>query len=155
MSDRSAFALRLTPDLKAAAKALTKTSFLEPTGNGLKTFNHIVLPSINEAILYLMRQGARTVLHDLEPEIASARDEHTAWQEVAQFFLGNPAADWALPTNFPINTPARKLTEDHVATFIDDETSETEEVEALSERAISRRTALEELSMSQNALAGC
>ena len=54
------------------------------TGSGL--VNHIALRSINEAILFLMRKGVKAVLHDLEPEIAAARDEHAAWQEVVRFF---------------------------------------------------------------------
>ena len=153
MSEKSTFALRLPPELKAAARALTSTSFIEPVGDGSGLVNHIALRSINEAILFLMRKGVKAVLHDLEPEIAAARDEHAAWQEVVRFFLANPAADWALPTNFPDDTPARKLADEHVSAFADDEPSGTDDVDALSERAISRRTALEELSISQNVLA--
>jgi hypothetical protein len=114
-----AFALRMPPELKRAAKALTEVGFLEP-GTHEGTFNHICPRSINDAIVYLTRTGIRQTLACLEKEIIRVREEHALWQEFVSFFMNNPTADMAFPVNFPEGSTARR--------WISDALKETESV---------------------------
>jgi hypothetical protein len=106
MATTANFALRMTPELKIAAKALTEVGFEEPLAEGGK-FNHIRPSSINEAILYLMRSGIRATLAHIERQIAKTSAEHQMWEEIVSFFISHPTDRFALPANFAEGSNAR------------------------------------------------
>jgi hypothetical protein len=90
------FALRLRPELRDAAKALTRVGFLSTTTRGL-SFNNI-----NEALNSLILTGLPRVLELIEAELVDQRVALAVMEGVTRFFLDNPAATEARPFNFLI-----------------------------------------------------
>ncbi len=154
MAETTAFAFRLPPELKAAAKALTQTWFYVWQKDGKRTVRGVNPSSINEALVYLAHTGVRQTLEDLEPDVQSASREYEQWQGVAQFFLSNPAAERALPANFAEGSPARELVQE----WIDDMQQQAETDESLADHpdisGTSRQEALDQLASAQRTLAG-
>ncbi|SEE05459.1 hypothetical protein SAMN05444161_4733 [Rhizobiales bacterium GAS191] len=141
------FALKMPPEWKEAAKALTKTYFDEPSIKGDGFINSIMLGSVNDAILYLMRNGLRETLAHIEKQIAEVTEEHRTFQELADFFMQNAAADSATLANFAEGSRARKYLDE----MIEDD-AEDENVDHAGE--VSRAGAAHELAISQRQLYG-
>jgi hypothetical protein len=118
------FALRLRPELRDAAKALTRLSFVE-TATGSLSFN-----SINEALNSLILKGLPGVLDLVEAELADQRVALPIWEGITRFFLDNPAATEARPFNFEEGSVERRTLESMIVPVESDdlEASDDEEV---------------------------
>ena len=107
MAETSAFALRMPPEFKAAAKALTKVGFDEPSHLGEGYINNIWLRSINDALCYLLRTGLKGTLTHIDAAIADFTKRVAVSGEMMTWFLQNPAASNILPHNLPEGSVAR------------------------------------------------
>ncbi|MGE8128939.1 hypothetical protein ACQKQD_18360 [Methylobacterium sp. NPDC080182] len=107
MAETSAFALRMPPEIKAAAKALTKVGFDEPSDAGEGLINNIWCHSINDALCYLLRTGLKGTLTHIDTAIADFTKKVAISGEMMAWFLQNPAASNILPHNLPEASPAR------------------------------------------------
>ena len=109
MADLTNFALRMPPEIKEAARALSgfRVSFMDKEGN-----RHVMLDSINAALCYLMEVGTRGLREILKENLTNAVKEHEAWTGIMRFFLDNPSAAFALPINFPEGSIERKEVEE-------------------------------------------
>lgn len=107
MAETSAFALRMPPEIKAAAKALTKVGFDEPSDRGEGYINNVWLHSINDALCYLLKTGLRGTLTHIDAAIADYTDRVAVSGEMMTWFLQNPAASNILPHNLPQGSHAR------------------------------------------------
>jgi hypothetical protein len=92
-----------------AAKALSLTSFREPSGNGDGSFIAIWLCGFNEALSYLHKTGLAKTLSLIDDELLRASEDRLAFEQIMRFFLDNPRARMATPTNFPDGSPARTV----------------------------------------------
>ena len=99
------FALRLRPELRDAAKVLTRVGFIE-TATRSVSFN-----SINEALNSLILTGLPRVLELVEAELADQRVALAIWEGITRFFLDNPAATEARPFNFEEGSVERRALE--------------------------------------------
>lgn len=107
MAETSAFALRMPPEIKAAAKALTKVGFDEPSDRGEGYINNIWLHSINDALCYLLKTGLKGTLIHIDAAIADFTNRVAISGEIMAWFLQNPAASNVLPHNLPEDSRAR------------------------------------------------
>lgn len=107
MAETSAFALRMPPEVKAAAKALTKVAFEEPSDKGEGYVNSVFLGSINDALCYLLKTGLKGTLVHLDAAIAEYAGRVAVSGELMAWFLQNPAASNILPHNLPEGARAR------------------------------------------------
>src|SRR5437016_49126 len=115
MANTTAFALRMPPEFKWAAKALTQTQFYEWSDTDPpRTVRSFGQWSVNGAILQLIQIGMGRTLEILEPELRQASAEHEAWYQIVAFFLSNPVADTAIAANFGNDTAARSFIEKHM-----------------------------------------
>lgn len=112
------FALRLRPELRTAAKAITRVGFISTTTGGL-SFN-----SINEALNSLILTGLPRVLELVEAELADQRVALAVWEGITRFFLDNPAATEARPFNFEVGSVERRTLESMI---VSDESDDSEE----------------------------
>jgi hypothetical protein len=100
----TSFALRMPPEVKEAAKALSQRGvYIAHPDNTYSAFD-----SINGALCFLLDVGARGVRDMLKANLADATKEHTNWTGIMRFFLDNPSAATALPFNFPEGSIERK-----------------------------------------------
>lgn len=107
MAETSAFALRMPPEIKEAAKALTKVGFDEPSYKGEGYINNIWLHSINDALCYLLRTGLKGTLTHIDAAIVEFTNKVAISGEMMAWFLQNPAASNILPHNLPEGSRAR------------------------------------------------
>ena len=107
MAETSAFALRMPPEIKAAAKALTKVGFDEPSDRGEGYINNVWLHSINDALCYLLKTGLKGTLTHIDVAIADFTNRVAISGEMMAWFLQNPAASNILPHNLPEGSRAR------------------------------------------------
>lgn len=108
MAETSNFALRMPPELKEAAKALSNVYFDEIwLEDGKELCKLHFFGSINESLIFLMRKGLDVTLELIEKDIARNAEEMAMWQEFVSFFMQNAAARNALPANFAPGSKAR------------------------------------------------
>ncbi|APH74083.1 hypothetical protein [Aquibium oceanicum] len=95
MTQTTSFALRIAPELKQAAKALTGPHFYEwETGeDGVRRTVGSSPTSINDAFAYLIRHGLQPVLAILQAEKADVDLTYEAFAEAMEFLLANPSKD--------------------------------------------------------------
>lgn len=115
MAETTPFALRMPPEIKAAAKSLTKVLFHEPSSRGEDYVNSIFLGSINDALCYLLKTGLKGTLVHLDNEIAEYTKRVAISGEWMAWFLQNPAASNILPHNLPEGSKGRKDLEERMA----------------------------------------
>jgi hypothetical protein len=97
-------------EIRDAAKALTLTSFCEPTNNEEdKSLNHIWLAAFNEALNYLVKTGLTKTLSFVDDELTYAREDCLAFAQIMRFFSDNPGAQVAMPLNFSEGSLAREV----------------------------------------------
>lgn len=108
MAETSAFALRMPPEIKEAAKALVKVPFDEPATRGGGYLNSIFLGSINDALCYLLKTGLKGTLVHLDKAIADYTNRVAISGEWMAWFLQNPAASNILPHNLPEGSLGRQ-----------------------------------------------
>jgi hypothetical protein len=106
------FALRMPPAVKAAALALTKSSFYE-WGDDDVTIRAVEPSSINTALIYLLESGLLPALQHLEKEIVRNEKRLRAWHDVAGFFINNRTATHADFNDLTIGPAGRTLIEEH------------------------------------------
>src|SRR4051794_12835853 len=111
MTEVATYLLRMPPDLKEAAKALTQVAFTDPS-----LHRHIWPRSVNQALIYLAKKGVWAMMPHLEAELARVTEEYKALEEIMTFLINNPSTKSALPSNFPEGSRAK--------TYIDDRTHE-------------------------------
>lgn len=120
----TSFALRIDPDLKAAAKALTQpwVSFDIPMPEREEhAARPVYLRSINEAFQFLIETGLGPTLGHIDAAVAQCRGEHDALSEVAKFFMDNPAATEARPTDLSDGSRGRDYLAHQIAVAIEEE----------------------------------
>lgn len=118
MADTSNFALRMPPEIKTAAKALTnRISFNEPMADKPGYIRNIYLGSINEALVYLMKTGLRQTLEYIDEALIEKTERLNAYQDFMTFFLANPAAKEVRPANLAEGSAGRKWIEEAVAEY--------------------------------------
>ncbi|MCJ2055916.1 hypothetical protein MKL09_05050 [Methylobacterium sp. J-048] len=115
MAETTAFALRMPPEIKAAAKALIKVPFEEPSDRGGDYINSIFLGSINDALCYLLKTGLKGTLVHLDAGIADYSRRAAISGEWMAWFLQNPAASNILPHNLPEGSLGRQELEKMMA----------------------------------------
>ena len=144
MAETSNFALRMPPEIKDAAKALTKVLFHEPSEKGADFVNSIFLHSINDALVYLMRKGLRETLAHIDKELQEYTDKVAISQELMAFFMANPVASEVRAANLPESSPARVSMEKEQAFYDDQPASEyesNERYDVLTRRQVSQEYA--------------
>lgn len=118
MSTTSNFALRMPPEIKTAAKALTnRIAFNEPMADKPGFIRHVALGSINEALVYLMKTGLRQTLEYVDQALAEKTEELNAYQDFMAFLLANPAAREVRPANLAEGSAGRKWLEGAIAEY--------------------------------------
>ncbi|SDR49880.1 hypothetical protein SAMN05519103_04011 [Rhizobiales bacterium GAS113] len=131
----ASFTLKMSPELKEAAKALTKTHFDEPSFKEDGFFNMIMLGTVNDAILYLMRNGLRETLVHIERKMAEVTEQHSTFQELVTFFMQNAEVKSATSASFGEGSRARKyldeMTEVEAEDENDDHVAEVNRAEAV------------------------
>jgi hypothetical protein len=101
--------LHVRHEVRDAAKALVLASFREPSDRRDGSFEHIWLASLNEALNFLREPGLTKTLSFIDDELAYAREDCLAFEQIMRFFSDNPSAQVAMPINFPEGSPARKV----------------------------------------------
>lgn len=117
MADKlEGFALRLPPDIKAAAVALSKLSsvyVLTAEADGGTVFSNARLTgSINDVLNSLLWYGMVTATDIINQYLEFKRHECAPWKEITKFFLDHPPAINAVAMNFAEGSAARKLVDD-------------------------------------------
>ena len=108
----TSFAFRLPPELKAAAKALTKVNLYRPSRNGKPGYvDGVSTYSINDALVTLATIGLEKMAEIVQANLDKATKEQEAYAELMAFFLANPITEVANATDFPVGSPARVLIE--------------------------------------------
>jgi hypothetical protein len=103
------FALRLPPEMKAAAEALKGVSLYRPCRAGADRgyVSGVHTDSINEALVSLMLEGMEPVLGYVQTALDEESKKHDQLHEIMKFFLETPTADRARAHNFPAGSKAR------------------------------------------------
>ena len=109
----TSFAFRLPPELKAAAKALSKVRGLyRPSRNGKPGMEDWVSTySINDALVTLATIGLEKMAEIVQANLDKATREQEAYAELMAFFLANPLTEVAKATDFPVGSPGQTLIE--------------------------------------------
>ena len=108
----ASFAFRLPPELKAAAKALTKVHVYRPSRNGKPGYvDGVSTYSINDALVSLATIGLEKMAEYVQTNLDEANKEQEAYAELMTFFLADPLTDVAHAADFPVGSPARVLIE--------------------------------------------
>jgi len=107
-TNSSAFALRMPPEVKEAARELSATFFDEPSDRGEGRTNMVGFgKSINEALNYLLRRGLHTTYATLQNYLLEVQQQQDRWNAYMAFFMANPAARNVLPFNLPEGSQPR------------------------------------------------
>ena len=105
----SAFALRMPPEVKEAARELSNTYFHEPSDKGEEYVNSVAFgKSINEALNFLLLRGLRTTHQIVQDYSAEVQKEHDRFSTFMTFFMANPIARNVCPFNLPEDSEPRK-----------------------------------------------
>ena len=113
------FALRLPPELKAAAKALTAVFLYKPSANREEGYvDGIPTDSVNEALISLMRCGLKPMLGYAQAALDEASERHEPLHELMGFFMANPTADRARTVNFAGKSKVRAFIEADLAAHV-------------------------------------
>ena len=137
------FALRIPPQLKIAATAMSKVSFDEWNADFSLAHGGFHSGSINDALIYLVRHGAKHAIRNMEPGLNDAQASLDFWSEVAQFFLKHPERDRAYAADF--DSPMRREIEEMDAEIA----AEYSDCETKPEQGFGRDGAFSELSSVQ------
>lgn len=106
----ASYLLRMTPEIKDAAKALTSIHFTEPAfEEGF--INSIWLRSMNQALLYLVKKGVRATLPHVEAQLAETIEEYKTYEEIMTVLTNSPSLGFVMPHNFPQGSRARTYLE--------------------------------------------
>lgn len=102
----SAFALRMPPEVKEAARELSNTTIEEASaGDGLTSLDFG--ESINAALNFLLLRGLQATQDLLQVQFAQAQtdcDRHGAYMT---FFLAHPSARYVRPSDLPKSSEPR------------------------------------------------
>jgi hypothetical protein len=104
------FALRLPPEMKAAAEALKRVHVYRPSRSGKRgATGSVDTSSINETFCSLILEGLEPMLGYVQKALDEETKEHAGWQEIMKFLLDTPTATVAKEIDFPEGPMARKL----------------------------------------------
>ena len=113
MDDFPRYALRLPPDIKAAAEALKVVRLHRPSRAAGET--RVVYTTgtttVNEALVSLMNEGMEPALGYVQAALDEAIEEHARLEEIMTFFLETPMADRARAQDFAAGSKARAYIE--------------------------------------------
>jgi hypothetical protein len=109
MSEIAKVYLSIPVSLKDAAKSLTQIYFDEPSDKGEGLLRGVSLPTISDALVYLMLNGIDHVLANVDAKIDLVRAEHRLWQLLNDFFLEHPALQFVSRTDFDAASPVQAL----------------------------------------------
>jgi hypothetical protein len=85
------FALRLPPDVKEAARALTGVHLYRPSRCGREgRVSGVSTSSINEALVSLMIEGLEPMLAYVDQALNEENAELAGWQEIVKRFIEDP-----------------------------------------------------------------
>ena len=112
------FALRTSPELKAAAHVLSHTKRVplykkSCEGSGEVLYSALRLGSINESFNTLIKEGISPTLGIIETELSTLASARDSARGIMRFFMDNPVARHVLPANFPENSDERAILEAH------------------------------------------
>lgn len=123
MKKLEGFALRLPPEVKAAAVALSKApsifEMVEEEGQESWYGTYGTGGSINDALNSLLLRGIASSSKIVSTYLKHQRDECVPWKDIAKFFLDNPAASYAFPVNFDADSAARKLIQRDIESWVE------------------------------------
>ena len=100
MADLTPYALRLPPEMKDAAKAMSKIRFSIYADGATSTSKHYSGNSINDALNHLLRCGVADTIKAMQPEIQETIKLRDFWQGAARFFIENHDRDHANAEDF-------------------------------------------------------
>jgi hypothetical protein len=120
MTMSAAFALRTTPEIKAAAKSLVA---LWPHVTLRHNEKGLGLGSINEALNTLAVMGMAEIVTVLDEKIDELKPQLDCVQDMARFLMDNPAAQRVEEFNFPPLSPENQVlaTLSDINTNLDDD----------------------------------
>ena len=113
MDDFPRYALRLPPDIKAAAEALKVVRLHRPSRAAGETgvLYTADTTTLSEALVYLMNEGMGPVLGRVQAALDEAIEGHAQFEEIMKFFLETPIADRARAQDFAAGSKARAYIE--------------------------------------------
>src|SRR5690349_16574879 len=114
MAESASYLLRMSPELKEAAKALTTISFGESCG-GKEKLKSVDLRSLNQSLVYLIKKGIEGIMPNIDERIAKVTGRYKALEEIMTVFINTPSLRFVMPDHFPKGSRARNYVEDRVA----------------------------------------
>jgi hypothetical protein len=104
------FALRLPPEMKAAAEALKSVNMFRPSRCGSDGYPTLVkTDTVNATLCSLILEGLEPVLGYLHKQLDLITEAQAAWQEIWKFLLENSTASCAKESDFADGSVATTL----------------------------------------------